>query len=184
MTQEQVKGITSVGSQSAFMKTALSVACPRNAAARYNFGGPGTCVGFADAGDSPRRHREGHFHRQKYTMRQLCDALDADFVGYEDLAQGSVTLPSSAPTMILPISGAVTRTTCTTRHPEAPQLRGGVLQPGGVSMSVFVPHGAVCPGPASGSRRASLWPMVSGRHRRRPTACFLTSTLWADQFLR
>lgn len=162
-------------------KTALSAACPRNAAAPDTTSAARHLRGIRRCRRLLAAIEKVIFIDKKYTMRQLCDALDADFVGYEDLHKALCDAPKFGSDDDFadkwcryahqPVQHV---------HPEAPQLRGGVLQPGGVSMSVFVPHGAVC-GPCPLGRKAGKpRPMASEPSSApNPTACSPTSTLWA-----
>jgi formate C-acetyltransferase len=122
--------------------------------ARYNFGGPGTCVGYADAGDSLAAIEKVIFIDKKYTMRELCEALNANFEGYEDLRKALCDAPKFGS------DSDFADKWCNYVHDlysnsiiQRKNARGGRLQPGGVSMSVFVPHGAVC-GALSSGRKA------------------------------
>lgn len=121
--------------------------------ARYNFGGPGTCVGFADAGDSLAAIDKVIFRDGKYTMAELCDALDANFEGYEEMHKDLCDAPKFG------ADDDFADGWCRYAHDlynksiiKRRNLRGGVLQPGGVSMSVFVPHGEVCGALPSGRK--------------------------------
>ena len=132
--------------QSAFMEDCVERGLPKEqGGARYNFGGPGTCVGFADAGDSLAAIEKVIFIDKTYTMRELCDALDANFEGYETLRKALCDAPKFGN------DNDLADKWCNYVHDlysnsviERKNARGGRLQPGGVSMSVFVPHGAVC----------------------------------------
>ena len=132
--------------QSVFIEDCVERGRPKErGGARYNYGGPGTCVGFADAGDSLAAIEKVIFMDKKYTMRELCNALDANFEGYEKMRRDLLEAPRFGndndfadrwQTYVHNLYGK-----SVTKRRNA---RGGPLQPGGVSMSVFVPHGAVC----------------------------------------
>ncbi len=140
--------------QSAFMEDCVDRGLAKECGgARYNFGGPGTCVGFADAGDSLAAIEKVVFIDKKYTMRELCDALDANFEGYDELRRALLDAPKFG------ADDDFADKWCRYVHNlynksilERRNLRGGVLQPGGVSMSVFVPHGEVCGALPSGRK--------------------------------
>ncbi len=140
--------------QSAFMEDCVARGLAKEqGGARYNFGGPGTCVGFADAGDSLAAIEKVIFTDKKYTMRELCDALDANFEGYEGLRKALCDAPKFGS------DNDAADKWCNYVHQlynnsiiQRKNARGGRLQPGGVSMSVFVPHGAVCGALPSGRK--------------------------------
>ncbi len=147
MTQEAVeKEFYPTIWQSAFMEDCVERGLAKEqGGARYNFGGPGTCVGFADAGDSLAAIEKVIFIDKKFTMKELCDALDADFEGYDELRKALLDAPKFgndndfADRWCRYVHNLYNDSILKRRN-----YRGGVLQPGGVSMSVFVPHGEVC----------------------------------------
>lgn len=148
--------------QSVFMEDCVERGqAKEHGGARYNFGGPGTCVGFADAGDSLAAIEKVIFIDKKYTMRELCDALDANFEGYEDLHKALCDAPKFGS------DNDFADKWCRYAHDlynksilQRRNLRGGVLQPGGVSMSVFVPHGKVAGALPSGRKAGA--PLANG----------------------
>lgn len=155
MTQEKVeRDFYPCTWQSVFMEDCVERGLPKEqGGARYNFGGPGTCVGFADAGDSLAAIEKVIFIDKKWTMKDLCDALDANFEGYEELRKDLIEAPKFGN------DNEFADKWCRYAHNlyntsilKRRNLRGGVLQPGGVSMSVFVPHGAVCGALPSGRK--------------------------------
>ena len=80
--------------QSAFMEDCVERGLAKeHGGARYNFGGPGTCVGYADAGDSLAAIEKVIFIDKKYSMKELCDALAANFEGYEDMHKALCDAP-------------------------------------------------------------------------------------------
>lgn len=140
--------------QSAFMEDCVERGLAKEeGGARYNFGGPGTCVGFADIGDSLAAIEKVIFTDRKYTMRELCDALNADFVGYDDLRHAMCEAPKFgndndfADKWVQYVHDLYGKSVV-----ERKNARGGRLTPGGVSMSVFVPHGVVCGALPSGRK--------------------------------
>lgn len=148
--------------QSAFMEDCVERGLPKEqGGARYNFGGPGTCVGYADAGDSLAAIEKVIFIDKKYTMKELCDALDANFEGYEDLRKALVEAPKFGS------DNDFADKWCNYVHDlysnsviKRRNARGGCLKPGGVSMSVFVPHGQVCGALPSGRKAGE--PLANG----------------------
>ena len=155
MTQEKVeRDFYPCTWQSVFMEDCVERGLPKEqGGARYNFGGPGTCVGFADAGDSLAAIEKVIFIDKKWTMKDLCDALDANFEGWEELRKDLIDAPKFGN------DNEFADKWCRYAHNlyntsilKRRNLRGGVLQPGGVSISVFVPHGAVCGALPSGRK--------------------------------
>ena len=60
---------------------------------RYNFGPFVSTLGIPDTGDSLTAIRKLIFEDQKITFDELCDALDANFEGYEDLQRMLLDAP-------------------------------------------------------------------------------------------
>ena len=61
--------------------------CREDGGARFNFGPFISGVGTPDVGDSLTAIRKFVFEEKKVTMDQLCDALEKNFEGYDDLRQ-------------------------------------------------------------------------------------------------
>ena len=148
--------------QSAFMEDCVDRGLPKErGGARYNYGGPGTCVGYADAGDSLAAIEKVIFIDKKFSMKDLCDALDANFEGYEDLRKALQEAPKfgsdddSADKWCNYVHELYSNSILKRRN-----ARGGCLKPGGVSMSVFVPHGVVCGALPSGRKAGE--PLANG----------------------
>ena len=155
MTQEQVeREFYPTVWQSAFMEDCVERGLAKeNGGARYNYGGPGTCIGYADAGDSLAAIEQVIFIDKKYTMKDLCDALDANFEGYEELRKDLIEAPKFGN------DNEFADKWCRYVHDlyntsvvKRRNRRGGALMPGAVSMSVFVPHGEVCGALPSGRK--------------------------------
>ncbi len=155
MTQEQVeREFYPTVWQSAFMEDCVERGLAKESGgARYNYGGPGTCVGYADAGDSLAAIEKVVFIDKKYTMRELCEALEADFEGYEELRKALMDAPKfgsdndDADKWCRYVHDLYNTSVIKRRN-----RRGGALMPGAVSMSVFVPHGEVCGALPSGRK--------------------------------
>lgn len=163
MTQEQVeRDFYPTTWQSAFMEDCVARGkAKEQGGARYNYGGPGTCVGYADAGDSLAAIEKVIFKDKKYTMAQLCDALDANFDGYEEMRKDLLEAPKFG------ADNEDADKWCRYAHDlynssvvKRRNRRGGALMPGAVSMSVFVPHGEVCGALPSGRRAGE--PLANG----------------------
>jgi len=67
--------------------------CREEGGARYNFGPFISGIGAPDVGDSLTAIRKLVFEEKKITMDQLCDALEKNFEGYDDLRQMLLRLP-------------------------------------------------------------------------------------------
>jgi len=80
--------------QSALIEDCIENGVPREAGgARYNFGpGIGT-LGVVDVGDSLTAIKRLVFEEKKITMAELCDALEKDFEGYDELHSMLVNAP-------------------------------------------------------------------------------------------
>jgi len=67
--------------------------CREEGGARFNFGPFVSCVGVTDTGDSLTAIKKLVFEEKKITMDQLCDALEKNFDGYDDLRQMLLKTP-------------------------------------------------------------------------------------------
>jgi formate C-acetyltransferase len=67
--------------------------CREEGGARYNFGPFISGIGSPDVGDSLTAIKKLVFEEKKITMDQLCDALEKNFEGYDDLRQMLLRLP-------------------------------------------------------------------------------------------
>ncbi len=80
--------------QSAFIEDCIEKGiCREEGGARFNFGPFVSCVGVTDLGDSLTAIKKLVFEEKKITMDQLCDALDKNFEGYDDLRQMLLKAP-------------------------------------------------------------------------------------------
>ncbi|MDU4961362.1 MAG: formate C-acetyltransferase/glycerol dehydratase family glycyl radical enzyme [Sporomusaceae bacterium] len=61
--------------------------------AKYNLGPVLTGIGVADSANSLAVIKKLVFEEKKYTLRQICQAIEADWVGYEDLRQEALACP-------------------------------------------------------------------------------------------
>lgn len=74
--------------QSAIIGDCIQKAIPREeGGARYNHGSPVCLTGCADAGNSLAAVKKLVFDEKKITMQELCDALDVNFEGFEEIRQ-------------------------------------------------------------------------------------------------
>ncbi|HIX58931.1 MAG TPA: glycyl radical protein [Candidatus Blautia gallistercoris] len=113
--------------------------------AKYNHDGP-QGVGLADVADSFCAVKKLVFEEKAFTMRQLVEALQHDFQGYEDIR---VQLLKDAPKYGNndPYVDEIARKILTYFCDEVGQyrnLRGGVFVPGQYSNSANVPFGEDC----------------------------------------
>jgi len=67
--------------------------CREEGGARFNFGPFVSCVGVTDVGDSLTAIKKLVFEEKKITIDQLCDALEKNFEGYDDLRQMLLKVP-------------------------------------------------------------------------------------------
>ena len=67
--------------------------CKEAGGARYNFGPFISGIGAPDVGDSLTAIKKLVFEEKKITMEQLCDALEKNFEGYDDLRQMLLNIP-------------------------------------------------------------------------------------------
>ena len=80
--------------QSAFIEDCIEKGiCREEGGARFNFGPFVSCVGVTDLGDSLTAIKKLVFEEKKITMDQLCDALEKNFEGYDDLRQMLLKAP-------------------------------------------------------------------------------------------
>ena len=113
--------------------------------AKYNHDGP-QGVGLADVADSFCAVKKLVFIEKKFTMREMMEAIRADFVGYEDI---QVQLLHDAPKYGNndPYVDEIARDVLEYFCEEVGQyrnLRGGVFVPGQYSNSANVPFGQDC----------------------------------------
>jgi len=143
--------------------------------ARYNFGPSPLGVGVADCGDSLAAIKKVVFDDKKITMARLCDALDNDFQGYDDVGQLLLGAPKWGND-----DDYVDQLTAWAVHLFAKEVvkykntRGGHLLPGIIPVSANVPLGMALGALPSG-RKAGL-PLAEGcspfpgMDRKGPTA--------------
>ena len=129
--------------------------------ARYNFGPCPLAVGVADCGDSLAAIRKVVFEDRTLTMSELCDALEKDFRGYEDVRRLLLAAPKFGND-----DDAVDGLAAWVVHVFAKETvkyrntRGGHLLPGVIPVSANVPLGMVIGALPSG--RKSGVPLAEG----------------------
>jgi formate C-acetyltransferase len=110
--------------------------------ARYNWG-PGIYpVGMADVADSLAAIKKLVFDEKKITMSELCDALDNNFRGHEDIRRACLNAPKygnddDSPDEIM--AWAVHEWACEVKSHR--NIRGGYAIPGLQSLFLTVPYG-------------------------------------------
>jgi len=118
--------------------------CREEGGAHYNFNTGGTEVGSSDAGDSLAAIKKLVFDEKKITMAQLCDALDADFEGCEDIRRMCLDVPKFGnDDDYVDEQKAWAVHQWATEFMKLKNLRGGHGCPGGSSMAAYVPEGKV-----------------------------------------
>ncbi len=118
--------------------------CREEGGAHYNFNTGGTEVGSSDAADSLAAIKKLVFDEKKITMSQLCDALDANFAGYDDIRKMCLDAPKFGND-----NDYVDEQKAWIIHQWASEfmkltnMRGGHGCPGGSSMTAFITGGKV-----------------------------------------
>ncbi len=149
--------------------------CREEGGAHYNFNVGITQLGSTDAGDSLTAIKKLVFDDKTLTMPQLCDALDANFEGHEDIRQMCTGSPKfgndddyADEQMAWVLHQWVSEFT------KMKNLRGGYCSPGGSSMSAYIPEGktvgALPSGRLAWAPLADATSPTSGSDRNGPTA--------------
>jgi len=118
--------------------------CREEGGAHYNFNTGGTEVGSSDAADSLAAIKKLVFEDKRITMTQLCDALDANFEGHEDIRKMCLDAPKFGND-----NDYVDEQKTWVIHQWASEfmklknLRGGHGCPGGSSMAGYIPGGKI-----------------------------------------
>lgn len=118
--------------------------CREDGGAHYNFNTGGTEVGSSDAADSLASIKRLVFDEQKITMDQLCDALDANFEGYDDIWKMCQQVPKFGnDDDFVDEQKAWVVHQWASEFQKLTNLRGGYGCPGGSSMDAYVPAGKI-----------------------------------------
>ena len=149
--------------------------CREEGGARYNFNVGITQLGTTDAADSLTAIKKLVFDGGAITMDQLCDALDANFEGYEDIQKMCLQAPKFGND-----DDYADEQTAWVLHEwvsefsQMKNLRGGYCSPGGSSMSAYVPEGkmvgALPSGRLAGQPLADANSPSQGQALKGPTA--------------
>ncbi|MCH7908570.1 MAG: hypothetical protein IIB38_03020, partial [Candidatus Hydrogenedentes bacterium] len=151
--------------------------CREHGGAHYNFNTACVVSGPADAGDSLAVIKKLVFEDKKITMDQLCDALDEDFEGYEDIRNMCLAVPKYGND-----DDYVDKEVAWVMHEFVSEfkmmknMRGGYGCPGGSPMHQYVPLGKTVGALPSG--RQAWEPLAdsaspsAGKDVNGPTAVF------------
>ena len=151
--------------------------CREEGGAHYNFNTACVVSGPADAGESLTALKKLVFEDKKVTMDQFCDALDADFAGYDEIHRLCEKVPKYGNDL-----DYVDKEVVWTMHQFVEEfkllknLRGGMGCPGGSPMHQYVPQGRLVGALPSG--RKAFQPLAdsaspsAGKDVNGPTAVF------------
>ena len=118
--------------------------CREEGGAHYNFNNGGAVLASTDAGDSLTAIRKLVFEDKKITMAELCDALDRNFEGYEELHQMLLKAPKFGnDDDYADEQVAWVLHQWMSEFNQVKNLRGGHGCPGGSVMGAYVPEGTV-----------------------------------------
>jgi len=110
--------------------------------AHYNFNGSIVGTGSTDAGDSLTAIRKLVFEDEKITMGELCDAVDSNFEGYEDIRKMCLEAPKFGnDDDYADEQVAWVLHQFVTESVEMRNMRGGYASPGITPMASHVPAG-------------------------------------------
>ena len=149
--------------------------CREEGGAHYNFNNGGAPLATADTGDSLTAIKKLVFDEKKMTMDELCDALDNNFEGYEDLHRMLLKAPKFGND-----EDAADEQVAWVLHQwmeefnKMKNLRGGRGCPGGSVMGTYVPEGrmtgALPSGRPAGTPLADASSPSPGKDLKGPTA--------------
>ena len=162
--------------ESALIEDCIEKAIPRElGGAHYNFNTGVVGVGAADASDSLTVIKKLVFEDKKTTMSELCDALDKNFEGYDELLQMIVTVPKfgndddyadDEMTFVSHVYAS--------EMVKQKNTRGGYCCPGGSPLGLYITCGQVVGALPSGrlawGRLADAWSPYAGNDLNGPTA--------------
>ncbi len=149
--------------------------CRELGGAHYNFNNGGAEVASSDAGDSLTAIKKLVFDDKKITMDQLCDALDKNFEGYEELHQMLLKAPKFGnDDDYADEQVAWVLHQWVTEFNKVKNLRGGYGCPGGSPMWAYVREGRVVgalpSGRLAGESLADAASPSAGKDLKGPTA--------------
>ena len=118
--------------------------CREEGGARYNHNTGGTEVGSSDAADSLAAIKKLVFDEKKITMAELCDALDKNFAGREDIRKMCLESPKFGNDIdLVDEQKAWIEHQWATEFMKLTNLRGGHGCPGGSSETSYIPMGKI-----------------------------------------
>ena len=118
--------------------------CREEGGAHYNFNNGGAVLASTDAADSLNAIKKLVFDEKKFTMAELCDALDNNFEGYEELHQMLLGAPKFGnDDDIADEQAAWVLHQWMIEFNKVKNLRGGQGCPGGSVMGSYVPQGKI-----------------------------------------
>jgi len=118
--------------------------CREEGGAHYNFNTGGTEVGSSDAADSLAAIKKLVFDEKKTTMAELCDALDANFEGHDDIRKMCLEVPKFGnDDDYADEQKAWVIHQWASEFIKLKNLRGGHGSPGGSSMAGYIPGGKI-----------------------------------------
>jgi len=116
--------------------------CREEGGAHYNFNNGGAPLGTTDAADSLTAIKKLVFDDNQTTMAELCDALENDFQGYEELQQSLLKAPKFGnDDDVADEQMAWVLHQWVEEFDQVKNLRGGRGCPGGSVMGAYVPQG-------------------------------------------
>lgn len=149
--------------------------CRELGGAHYNFNTGVVGAGSTDAADSLTAIKKLVFDDEKITMDQLCDALDKNFEGYEELRQMLLAAPKFGND-----DGYADEEAAFVSHVYASEsvkqknTRGGHCSPGGSPLSMYITCGQVVGALPSGRQAwkplSDAWSPCAGKDIEGPTA--------------
>ncbi len=130
--------------------------CREHGGAHYNFNIGGAALGSSDAGDSLTAIKKLVFDDATITMEQLCDALDGDFEGNEDILNLCLEAPKFGnDDEYADEEVAWVLHQWVTEFTKLKNMRGGYGSPGGSVMGSYAPAGKMVGALPSGRRAAT-----------------------------
>jgi formate C-acetyltransferase len=149
--------------------------CREEGGAHYNFNNGGAELGSTDVGDSLTAIRKLVFEDEKTTMAQLCDALDSNFDGYDELRQMLLMAPKFGnDDDYADEQSAWVIHEWSSEFNKLTNLRGGHGGCGASSMGMFMPAGmavgALPSGRLAGEPLADGASPATGKDLKGPTA--------------
>lgn len=147
---------------SALLDDCIEKGIPREAGGcRYNFGPSQLGVGIADAADSLTVIKKLVFEDKKLTMAQLCDAVDNNFEGYDEIRQMIMKVPKYGNDEDYPDEQVVWISDIYAHEVKRyKNTRGGYNIPSIIPVTAHVPFGKVIGALPSG--RLSETPLADG----------------------